>query len=307
MKKTEIPKASFIPVETWKNYELIDSGHFEKLERFGRYVLRRPEPQAVWDKSLDVIEWEKQADATFARNNPVFSDESQRSEKGEWSLKKNMPQQWMINYENEGLNFKMRLGLTAFGHIGVFPEQAGNWDYIFNTIKSLNFEKPEVLNLFAYTGGATVAARAAGALTVHLDSVKQVVNWAKENMELNNYSEARWLVEDAQRFVQREIRRGNQYDGIILDPPAYGRGPSGEKWVLENHINELLKNCKQLLKPTNSFFVLNLYSLGFSSLIALNLINAIFDNPANIEYGEFYLPDQFGKVLPLGTFIRFRR
>jgi len=307
MKKTDIPAASFIPVTQWKDYELLDSGNFEKLERFGKFILRRPEPQAVWDKSLTEADWEKLPDASFARNSLDFQEDFQKGEKGEWKLKKHMPQQWTIGYDHQGLNFKMRLGLTSFGHIGVFPEQAGNWDYIFSAVQALNLDKPEILNLFAYSGGATIAGRAAGAVTVHLDSVKQVVNWAKENLELNGYTEARWMVEDARRFVQREVRRGNRYDGIILDPPAYGRGPSGEKWVLEHHLNEMLKLCSQLLKPANSFLVLNLYSLGFSSLISLNLIRTIFNDPENLEFGELYLSDPFGKVLPLGTFIRFQR
>lgn len=306
-KKTEIPSASFIPVMTWNDYKLIDSGQFEKLERFGRYTIRRPEPQAVWDKSMDESEWVKLADARFMRNNPVNNEDALKGEKGEWILKKGMPEQWTIGYKDDGLDFKMRLGLTSFGHVGVFPEQAENWNYIYHSVNNLKINNPNVLNLFAYTGGATIAARAAGALTVHVDSVKQVVNWAKENLELNNYTEARWMVEDAMRFVQREIRRGNQYDGIILDPPAYGRGPSGEKWVLQEHLNEMLKACQALLKPTNSFFVLNLYSIGFSSLISLNLVRSIFNQTENIEFGEFYLKDQSGKGLPLGTFIRFSR
>jgi 23S rRNA (cytosine1962-C5)-methyltransferase len=165
-------------------------------------------------------------------------------------------------------------------------------------------DETNVLNLFAYTGGASLAAKAAGADVTHVDSVKQVVTWSRENMEASNLNNIRWIVEDALKFVQREVRRGNKYNGIILDPPAYGRGPDGEKWVLEKSINELLKLCKQLLKDNNSFVVLNLYSMGFSALIAENLVRDIFKYSNNIESGELYVQDNSGRKLPLGIFAR---
>jgi 23S rRNA (cytosine1962-C5)-methyltransferase len=163
-----------------------------------------------------------------------------------------------------------------------------------------------VLNLFAYTGGASLAAKTTGADVVHVDSVKPVVGWARENMEASGLDNIRWVVEDVMKYVRREVKRGNLYNGIILDPPAYGRGPDGEKWVLEEDINELIQHCTALLSPEKSFLVLNLYSMGFSALVANNLIDSFFSNVAFREYGEFYFPDHSGKKLPLGTFLRIR-
>jgi 23S rRNA (cytosine1962-C5)-methyltransferase len=165
-------------------------------------------------------------------------------------------------------------------------------------------KQPKFLNLFAYTGGASLAARAAGAETYHLDSIKQVVTWAKENMELSKLDNIRWVVEDALKFVKREVKRGNKYHGIILDPPAYGHGPDGEKWKLEDNINEMMKLVLQLLEPNEHFLILNAYSLGFSSIILENLVNQQ-TKATNLEIGELYLPDNFDKRLPLGAFARF--
>ena len=283
----------------WKDYELIDSGNFEKLERFGNYILTRPEPQAVWDKSLSTGEWEKLSHAFFRK-------EKNDPEKGKWSLKNNMPEQWFIGYQYKEMQVKMRLGLTGFKHVGVFPEQSENWDFIYDQIKnqSQQTEKHRILNLFAYTGGASLAAIAAGADVVHVDSVKPVLTWARENMEASGLNGIRWMLEDALKFVQREVRRGNTYHGIILDPPAYGRGPDGEKWVLEDSINEMMKLCSQLLLPEKSFLILNLYSIGFSALIAENLIHSHFGKTGNLEIGELYIPDRSEKKLPLGVFAR---
>ncbi len=282
-------------------YQLIDSGDFEKLERFGKWVLRRPEPQAVWSKSMSEQDWEIQSHATFVRKN----NEARDGDSGNWTVKRGMPDRWHVNYVHGPLKFKMRLALTAFKHVGLFPEQSDNWDFIAKKIKDLKLsEKPKVLNLFAYTGGASVASCQAGADVTHVDSVKQVVSWSRENMEESGLDGIRWVVEDAFKFVQREVRRGKKYDGIILDPPAYGRGPDGEKWVLERQINELLAMCSELLTPTG-FFVINLYSLGFSTLITQNLITQHFPNRIDVESGELYLEDQFKKKLPLGTFLRF--
>ena len=216
-----------------------------------------------------------------------------------------MPEQWYINYTFKELKLKIRLGLTAFKHIGVFPEQAENWNYIYNALQSIHTDTPRVLNLFAYTGGASLAAKAAGADVVHVDSVKQVINWAAENQQASNLDGIRWVVEDAMKYIRRELKRGKTYHGIILDPPAYGRGPEGEKWILEDSINELIQICSQLLEKKDSFFVLNLYSMGFSALIAENLIKAHFPDVKNQELGELYLGDRSGKRLPLGVFLRF--
>ena len=206
------------------DYELIDCGDFEKLERFGKYITIRPEPQALWDKKLSEREWEKAAYVKFISKN---------SSSGTWKKLKEMPDRWNIEYavgsKPSSVNLKFRLALTAFKHVGIFPEQAVNWDYIFESVNTMKAETPRVLNLFAYTGAASLAAKAAGADVTHLDSVKQVVTWSRENMELSNLSDIRWVVEDAMTFVKREVKRGKKYNGIILDPPAYGHGTDGEK------------------------------------------------------------------------------
>jgi len=296
--KDHRPMIKLLTPVHWKDYELIDSGNFEKLERFGNQVLIRPEPQAVWDKSLEESEWIQKSQATFRK-------EKSDPEKGRWMLNKGCREQWQIAYSYRGMNIRMRLGLTSFRHIGVFPEQGDNWDFIFDRIKSMKMTRPKVLNLFAYTGGASLAACAAGAEVVHVDSVKPVITWARENMELSGLDGIRWVVEDALKFVKREVRRGNRYQGIILDPPAYGRGADGEKWVLEENIGEMLKLCSDLLDTQENFFIMSLYSMGFSSLISENLVHSVFEKRDGIESGELFLPDAFGKKLPLGTVVRF--
>ncbi len=286
----------------WRDYELIDCGDFEKLERFGDYFLIRPEPQAIWSRQLTTDYWNSLAHARFVRD-IKGSNRFGQNENGGWKFMKSMPQQWQISYENQGLKLKIKLALTSFGHIGVFPEQACNWDFIFTQTMQLKDKNPRVLNLFAYTGIASLAAKAAGADVTHLDSVKQVVGWAKENMELSGLDNVRWVVEDAMKFVVREAKRGKKYHGIILDPPAYGRGPAGEKWVLEEGLNELVKITSQLLEHENSFYLLNMYSLGFSSFIGKNLAKNYFIT-TTVEAGEFYLHSNAGFDLPLGTFLK---
>lgn len=292
----------FLTPTDWPDYELIDSGNYKKLERFGPYVLDRPEPQAVWDPSLSESEWNKLSNALFKKEKPTGSLSQDR---GEWVQKKGMKHQWFLEYRKRELDIKFRLGLSSFKHVGIFPEQASNWDYIFEKCGKMDVSVPKILNLFAYTGGASLAAKAAGADVSHVDSVKQVISWARENMEASNLSDIRWVVEDAVKYVQREVKRGSKYNGIILDPPAYGRGPKGEKWIIEEQLNQLLKLCKELLDEKNSFFILNLYSIGFSPLIVETLIKSIFGDRPELEAGELYLQDKFGKKLPLGIFGRF--
>ncbi|MDR2804827.1 MAG: class I SAM-dependent methyltransferase [Dysgonamonadaceae bacterium] len=285
---------------SWPDYELIDSGDYEKLERFGRYILRRPEPQAVWQKAFSEKEWESRTAARFKKEKGKTGVEG--AEKGEWILKPGMPQQWFVDYACRSLRLRFRLGLTAFKHVGLFPEQAANWKYIYEAVPEPN---SKILNLFAYTGGASLAAKAAGADVTHVDSVKPVLNWSRENMEASGLSDVRWVCEDALKFVKREVKRGSRYQGIILDPPAYGRGPAGEKWILEDHIAELMEAVSRLLDDAGGFCLLNLYSMGFSSLVAENLIKNYFPKARNIESGELYLPDQAGRKLPLSVFSRF--
>lgn len=310
--------------QNFTDYELIDVGGFEKLERFGQYITIRPEPQAVWDKSLSVAEWEKRAHIKFIPRS---------SSSGEWKKLKQMPDQWRVSYElgdresqesrtrsqESGIknheeetshisrltsHISFRLGLTSFKHVGIFPEQAPNWDYIFESVKAMSAPQPKVLNLFAYTGGASLAAKAAGADVTHVDSIKQVVTWSKENMDLSGLTNIRWVVEDALKFVKREEKRGNKYNGIILDPPAFGHGPSGEKWKLEDNINEMIKGVLNLLNDQEHFLILNAYSLGFSPLIIENLLKQKAEK--NLNVGELYLQATEGNKLPLGVFGRFR-
>lgn len=284
------------------DYELLDTGDFEKLERFGRHVTRRPEPQAIWRRTLPEAEW-RRADASFLRR------DGRSDERGEWRLVPKMPDRWTVEYDCRGVRLRMRLALTSFKHVGIFPEQAANWDFIFDRCREAVAagRTPRVLNLFAYTGGATLAARAAGAEVTHVDSVRQVVTWARENMEASGLDGVRWIVEDALKFVQREVRRGNVYDGIILDPPAYGRGANGEKWVLEEGIGEMLACCARLLAPSHSFLVLNLYSMGLSPTLARTAVRQAFGAPREEQWGELCFTDRGGKELPLGTYYRFVR
>lgn len=279
----------------WNDYELLDSGNFEKLERFGRYVIARPEPQAIWDRSMRAEEWDRLADARFRKDR-------RSDDRGEWILRSGMPEQWFVGYENGGLQLRMRLGLTSFKHVGIFPEQSENWNFIYRQVRD-RFPRAKVLNLFAYTGGASLAARAAGAEVTHVDSVKPVVSWARENMEASGLDGIRWIVDDALKFVRRELRRGHLYQGIILDPPAYGRGPDGEKWVLEEHLNEMLRTCGQLL-DRNGFLVLNLYSMGLSALLARSAVRQLVGSCNDEQFGELYFTDSYGKPLPLGVYYR---
>lgn len=288
--------------EGFDDYALIDSGGFEKLERFGKYTLRRPEPQAVWSKSLSEQEWSRQAHATFFRKKGQQGD----GDAGNWELKSGMPDRWVIGYRKNGLQLQFRLGLTSFKHVGIFPEQAVNWDFLYERLKAVKEEKPRVLNLFAYTGGASLAACAAGADVTHVDSVKQVITWSRENMELSGLDHIRWVVEDAFRFVERELKRGKTYHAILLDPPAYGRGPDGEKWELEKQIDALLSMCSRILLPKQSTLLLNLYSMGFSPMISETLVYTHFGQEATLS-GELFLRDEAGKGLPLGTFLRLER
>ncbi len=280
--------------ENFKDYELIDCGAFEKLERFGEFVTIRPEPQAVWPRILPESEWKRQAHIQFAQKT---------SNSGEWKKLKKMPDQWQMKYtlpNNEDIVF--RLGLTAFKHVGIFPEQAVNWNYIVDSIGKMKTQKPRVLNLFAYTGGASLAACAAGAEVTHVDSIKQVITWSSENMQLSGLKDIRWLVDDALKFVQREVRRGNTYHGIIADPPAFGHGPKGEKWKLEENIAELTNCILKLLEPTEHFLILNAYSLGLSAIVLENLL---FSHAKDrLQIGELYLQAKSGVKLPLGVFGR---
>lgn len=284
----------FLSPSNFPDYELIDCGNFEKLERFGEYITIRPEPQAIWDSALSQNDWNKKAHVRFLPHS---------SYAGNWEKLKPMPDNWEINYVlPDGPTIRFKLSLTSFKHVGVFPEQAVHWDYIYQNLLSFKgAEKPRFLNLFAYTGGASLAAKAAGADVTHLDSVRQVVSWAKNNMELSHLDNIRWLIEDAMKYVKREIKRGSKYQGIILDPPAYGHGPDKEQWKLEDNLNEMVNSVLQILAPEKHLLILNTYSLGFSSLIIENLLKKTYKN---LQTGELFLPSTTGYKLPLGVFGR---
>jgi 23S rRNA (cytosine1962-C5)-methyltransferase len=288
---------------SWKDYELLDSGGFEKLERFGKYILIRPEPQAIWQRSLSDADWKKQAHAHFTREQSDkfrFTDEG----KGGWNKLKEIPESWNVQYVYNELTLTLRLALTSFGHVGIFPEQGENWNFIYDTIKSWKVNTPRVLNLFAYTGAASVVAKTAGADVTHCDASRPGINWANENMRLNNQKDIRWVYEDALKFVKREAKRGNKYNGIIMDPPPYGRGPEGEKWTLQEKLDELVGTASQLLENKNAFFILSMYAGGLSATIGLNVAKMHFkiNDP---QFGEFFLKSKQGKDLPMGTFLRF--
>jgi 23S rRNA (cytosine1962-C5)-methyltransferase len=296
------------PSSSWTDDELLDSGAGEKLERFGAYVLARPEPKALWDKSLPDAQWRRLAHTTFTPG--AGFGKAGKEDSGTWNRLKKMDDQWHIQYANaDGLKMDLRLGLTSFKHVGVFPEQAPNWDYIYRQTRSLAQKlgrTPRVLNLFAYTGGASLAAKAAGADVTHLDSVRQVVTWARGNMENSGLDGIRWVVEDAMKFAQREARRGNRYDGIILDPPAYGHGPDGEKWKLDECLFGMLRSVGEILAPQDAFLVLNLYSNGYSALLGETVLRQAM-RVGEMESGELALNDKFGKALPLSIVVRMTR
>ena len=304
------------PSQNWRDYELIDCGDGLKLERFGRFTMIRPEPKAIWAKSMSDAEWQKLAHTRFSPG--AGFGKAGKEDSGTWDRLKKMEDQWHILYPGlqKGLEFDLRLGLTSFKHVGVFPEQAPNWEFIYartaelaSKAKAAGQNPPRVLNLFAYTGAASLAAKAAGADVTHLDSVRQVVTWARGNMESSGLDGIRWVVEDAMKFARREAKRGNRYSGIILDPPAYGHGPDGERWKLDDCLFGLLQNVAQILEPKDSFMVLNLYSNGYSALLGETVVREAFKlkSAYTLESGELALRDRFGKDLPLSIVVRLTR
>jgi 23S rRNA (cytosine1962-C5)-methyltransferase len=283
----------------WDEYELIDSGFSEKLERFGKYILIRPEPQALWPRQLLESDWRSKAHGRFVRDNSKKSHRDSHNENGGWQFFKTVPASWELTYKP--FNLKLKLSCTSFGHLGVFVEQVSNWHFIHEQVQRIG-GKPKVLNLFAYTGASSIVAAQAGADVTHLDGVRNVVSWANENKQLSKAPEIRWLVEDAFKFVKRQANKGSVYQGIIIDPPAYGRGPEGEKWVLEEQINELLSYCAAITDKNRFFVLLNLYSMGLSGSIGVNLLKAHYKHPA--EWGECIVPSKTGMNLPLCTWVR---
>ncbi|HBM45492.1 MAG: hypothetical protein UT05_C0009G0051 [Parcubacteria group bacterium GW2011_GWF2_38_76] len=277
----------------WKDYELIDSGDGEKLERWGEVVLSRPDPQAFWPKMLPDKEWHT-ANGIYTRS---------EGGGGAWKFKEGTPKKWEIKYGD----LKFSIKPTPFKHTGLFPEQAINWDWMKDKIKGSG-KDVSVLNLFAYTGGATVASSNAGAKVCHVDSSNGIVTWAKENIDLNNKSgEVRWIVDDALKFVDREIKRGVKYDGIIMDPPSYGRGAKGEVWKLEEKLWPLVEKTSRLLSDKPLFFIINSYTTGMSPTVIGNILKTAFKNKGGkIETDELGLKEKnTDRVLPQGVFGRW--
>jgi 23S rRNA (cytosine1962-C5)-methyltransferase len=266
------------------------------LERFGKYLLNRPDPQIIWKKTLPVGEWGK-ADAFFERT---------AEDKGRWNVKSNIPEKWELEYN--GIKFWAKL--SPFKHTGVFPEQAGQWDYIFEKVKEEGREV-NILNLFAYTGIATLFAAKAGAKVTHLDSSKPAITWANENRELNGMSDfpIRWIIDDAVTFTGREIKRGIKYDAIIMDPPVYGHGPSGEIWDFNKDFPKLLANCKQILSSNPLFVLVNAYAISSSSITLANTLNDYFGNyGGRIENGELTLKESSaGRLLSTGIWAKWSK
>lgn len=276
----------------WKDYECIASGDGEKIERWGNVILRRPDPQIIWNKSNNEI-WNKW-DGFYHRSNKGG---------GNWEFRTKLKDSWTINYGD----LKFKVSPTSFKHTGIFPEQATNWDFIMDKVKSYKGNDMRVLNLFAYTGCATMAASKAGASeVVHVDASKGMVDWAKENMELCNLREhkIRFIVDDVIKFLEREKRRGRTYHGVIMDPPSYGRGPNGEVWRLEDNLKELLDKVADILDSDYSFVLVNSYTTGVSPTSLNNILSLTFKN-AKIETGEIGLPiTENNLVLPCGIYGR---
>lgn len=282
--------------ENWKDYEVIDTSNGEKLERWGKYILLRPDPQVLWNTPKKNPAWEK------------LNAHYHRSKKGggEWEFF-DLPEQWSIHYRD--LTFHLKP--FSFKHTGLFPEQAANWDWFSELIRNAN--RPiKVLNLFAYTGGATCAAAKAGASVTHVDASKGMVIWAKENAQASGLSDApiRWIVDDCVKFVEREIRRGNHYDAIIMDPPSYGRGPKGEIWKIEEKIHPFIALCQQLLSDKPLFFLVNSYTTGLAPAVLSYLISTevVTRHGGNVVSNEIGLPvSDNGLILPCGAAGRWEK
>jgi len=279
--------------DKWEDYELIDAADGSKLERWGEVLLNRPDPQIIWKEKSAPESW-KNSHAKYHRS---------KSGGGEWSFNADLPESWKIRYKHLSFNVKP----MGFKHTGLFPEQAVNWDFIHDCIKSRK-SPVSVLNLFAYTGGATVAAAAAGASVVHVDAAKGMVQWAKENAALSGLKDApiRYIVDDCLKFVEREIRRGHKYDAIIMDPPSYGRGPKGEIWKFEDELYGLLSKCSMLLSDDPLFVIVNSYTTGISHTVVANVLKMTVKHEGTITSDEIGLPiKSSGMVLPCGATTRW--
>ncbi len=284
----------------WKDYKILDMADGQKLERWGDVVLSRPDPQIIWKSKTFPSKW-KEINAEYHRS---------KTGGGAWEFKKKMPKQWQVKYKKLIFNIKP----MGFKHTGLFPEQAVNWDWMIEKIQKEKKNKKEVkvLNLFAYTGGATVACLSAGASVCHVDSSKGMTTWAKENVISSGLQErpVRFIIDDVVKFVNREIRRGNKYDAIIMDPPSYGRGAKGEVWQFENNIYDLVELCSNVLSDDPLFFLINSYTTGISSQVLKNILNMVIDKKyrGEIDAGEIGLPMENSKlILPCGIYGRWEK
>jgi 23S rRNA (cytosine1962-C5)-methyltransferase len=288
--------SSILVTHASKDYELLDSGEGEKLERFGEVVLARPDPQALWRKHLPGAEWGK-AHAVFSRDGA----------NGSWKITKGTPEKWNIDFNGLRLSIKP----TAFKHTGLFPEQSMNWEWMKRVIGNADTKDIEVLNLFGYTGGASLICAEAGAKVVHVDASQAAINWGKENAELSGLRDKpiRWMLDDARVFVEREIKRLRKYDAIIMDPPAFGHGAKKELWKIEEHFLNLVEDCMKLLKDKPLFFLINGYSAGYSALAYRNnLLDLEKKFGGKVEIGELVIEETGSKrLLPAGIFARWER
>lgn len=295
MGRPKQPEFTLLSSPDWTDYELIDSGAGSKLERFGSYRFVRPEPQAIWQPTLGEREW-RQADAVFRTDG--------ETEGGRWAFNREIEPQWVMRYK--GLSFWAQP--TPFRHMGVFPEQANQWDWVRSKVEAAR-RPPRVLNLFGYTGIASLAAASAGAAVTHVDASKKTIGWARENQALSGLAERpiRWILDDALKFVRREVRRGAQYDGFIIDPPPFGRGPKGEIWRIDDGLPELLRECRQLMSDEPLFVVLTAYAIRFSALSLYYLLGeSVADFGGTLAGGEAVLAEQrTGRLLSTAIFARW--
>ena len=282
------------------DYQLLDTGNFKKLERFGPYTFVRPAPQAIWPPQLSESQWDK-ANGEFSHH------KGKSTGGGEWTFRNPVPKNgWPLRFQD--LTFTVQT--TSFGHLGLFPEQAKNWDWIANQVRELNGNKPNVLNMFGYTGASTLAAAARGANVTHLDASKTSVTWARKNLESSGLTgcSVRWIVDDAEKFLQREYRRDRKYDALIMDPPSFGRGPKGEVWNIETQMTTLLSSCKNVLSESPKFILLTTHSPGISSLTLKNMLIKFLVSPDSgiFQTGDMSIYDTgSGLQLPNGFYARF--
>lgn len=302
--------------KNFKGYELLDTGLGFRLERWGDVILQRPDPQIIWEPSLPVEEWAKEW-ATF--------NSASGEEKGSWQITKAVPEPWIIEFNHphpasplkgeETTNVKFLLKLSPFKHTGIFAEQAANWEWMLNKLQVKSDElqeknKLKILNLFAYTGGATMVLAKAGCQVTHVDASKPAITWANENHKLNNLpaDSVRWILDDVVKFVKREIKRGVKYDGIIMDPPAFGHSPNGKTWKFNQDLPGLLKDCFELLSPNAKFLVINGYATNSSALALNNLLeDASRVKPGTIEFGELCLKQKNTRTISTGIFARWSK